>query len=126
MDPIRRRARPPASPLATDARPTPPGVNSPSIHCGSRRVTHVVVVTCDISSSSWIAEMPPPATTTCWAAHSAALTERVACEKPPPSHDDVLAGELRGAHVLRDVQLAALEGLHARVPGPVRRGPRAG
>ncbi|MDX6422368.1 MAG: hypothetical protein QOG28_6988 [Trebonia sp.] len=41
-------------------------------------------------------------------------------------HDDMPAGELRRADVLRDVQLAAREALKAGVPGPVRRAPRAG
>ena len=38
-----------------------------------RRVTHVVVVTCDISLSNWIAEIPAPTITTCCPANSVAV-----------------------------------------------------
>lgn len=69
-----RPARASASTRATAVRPAVSGVNSPSIHVGSLRVTQVVVVTREISSRSWTAEMPPSATTTCWPASSAALT----------------------------------------------------
>ncbi|SLI62664.1 Uncharacterised protein [Mycobacteroides abscessus subsp. abscessus] len=64
-----RRTR--SSTWATAARPAS-GVNSPSRNTGSRRVTQVVLVTWDISSSNCTAEIPPPTTTTCLPANSAA------------------------------------------------------
>ena len=48
----------------TAARPASSS-NGPVRNSGGRRVTHVVVVTREISSRSWIAEMPAPTTTTC-------------------------------------------------------------
>jgi hypothetical protein len=59
---------------ATPARPVVSGWKSPSSQTGSRRVNHVESVTWEISSSSWMAEMPPPTTMTCWPANSAADT----------------------------------------------------
>jgi hypothetical protein len=47
--------------------------NGPVRNSGGRRVTHVVVVTRDTSSSSCSAEIPAPTTTTCRPANSAAV-----------------------------------------------------
>ena len=45
-----------------------------ALKTGSRRVTQVVEVTWEVSSSSWTAEIPPPTTTTCRPRKASALT----------------------------------------------------
>jgi hypothetical protein len=65
-----RRTR--SSTRATAARPASSS-NGPSRNSGTRRVTQVVAVTREISSSNWIAEMPAPTMTTCSPANSSAV-----------------------------------------------------
>jgi hypothetical protein len=61
-----------SSTSATAARPRS-SVKEPSRKSGGLRVTQVVVVTRETSSSSCIAEIPPPTTMTCLPANSSAV-----------------------------------------------------